>query len=251
MIENFNGRTAIISGASRGIGFSVLKKFAENKCDIFAFSSKINKNLLTDIEQISKEYNVNVDYKEIDISNRKQVKDFISELVEKKININYLINNAGILNNSLVQMTKYDDLKNMFEINYFGQFFLTQQVIKIMIKSKGTKSIVNLGSTSAEENDFGRFSYNSSKAAFLSFSKTLFKEVSSYGIKVNSISPGLTETTLMKENTKATHLEDAIRKISLKRIAHPDEIANVVLFLCSDLSSYINGQNIRVDGGMV
>ena len=117
-----------------------------------------------------------------------------------------------------------------------------------MIKNK-SGSIVFVASTSGINGDFGRFAYSSSKAAVLSAVKTLSKELSNYNIRVNAVSPGLTETDLMLSNTKKEVIESEIKKISLKRIANAKEIANVIVFLASQKSSYINGQNIIIDGG--
>lgn len=250
MIESFKGRTAIISGSSSGIGLSTLIKFAKNGCNIVSFSNNPNQKLDLEINNISKKFKVDIDHHYLDITKSDSVKKFVALLREKKININYLINNAGVLNNSLIQMTKETDLIKMFEVNFNSQVFLTQQILKLMLKSNEPKAIINVVSTSAFDNNFGRFAYSSSKAALLSFSQTLFKEVASYGIRVNAIAPGMTNTKLMNDNTQKKFIAEAIDKISLKRIAEPDEIANVILFLCSDLSSYINGQTIRVDGGM-
>ena len=111
------------------------------------------------------------------------------------------------------------------------------------------KNIIFVSSTSAINGDYGRFAYSSSKAAVLSSVKTLSKELSSYNIRVNAISPGLTETDLMLSNTKENIIKLEVEKISLKRIATPSEIADVILFLASEKSSYVNGQNIVVDGG--
>jgi len=250
MIESFKGRTAIISGASSGIGLATLKKFAKNNCNIVSFSHKPNNELDAEIQVISKEFSVEINHHYLDITNPNEIKKLISFIKDREIKINYLINNAGILENSLIQMTKETNLIKMFNVNFNSQVFLTQQILKLMLKPNKVKAIVNVSSISAFDNNFGRFAYSSSKAALLSFSQTLFKEVAPYGIRVNAVAPGMTDTKLMNENTEKKFIEETIEKISLKRIAKPDEIANVILFLCSDLSSYVNGQIIRVDGGM-
>ena len=176
MIESFKGRTAIISGSSSGIGLSTLIKFAKNGCNIVSFSNNPNQKLDLEINNISKKFKVDIDHHYLDITKSDSVKKFVALLREKKININYLINNAGVLNNSLIQMTKETDLIKMFEVNFNSQVFLTQQILKLMLKSNEPKAIINVVSTSAFDNNFGRFAYSSSKAALLSFSQTLFKE---------------------------------------------------------------------------
>ena len=118
-----------------------------------------------------------------------------------------------------------------------------------MIKTK-KGSIIYISSTSAIDGNEGRSAYSASKAAIISQAKVLSKELGNYNIRVNVIAPGLTKTDMMENNTSSETIQNTIKQISLKRVAKTDEIANVVLFLASDLSSYISGQTIRVDGGM-
>ena len=132
--------------------------------------------------------------------------------------------------------------------NYFSQIYLTQMISRAMTKNK-KGNIIFVSSTSGINGDYGRFAYSSSKAAVLNSVKTLSKELSNYNIRVNAVSPGLTETDLMLSNTKEDIIKSEIEKISLKRIASTNEIADIILFLASEKSSYINGQNIVADGG--
>ena len=159
-----------------------------------------------------------------------------------------MVNNAAILSNSLFQMTSEKNLKEFFQINFFSQIYFTQMISRAMAKNK-KGNIIFISSTSGIDGDYGRFAYSSSKAAIINSVRTMSKELSNFNIRVNSISPGLTKTELMYSNTKENILESEIKKISLKRIAETDEISKVVLFLASENSSYINGQNLIVDGG--
>ena len=171
------------------------------------------------------------------------------EIVKKSDNIDILVNNAGIIDTSLFLLTKIDSMKELFNINLFSQLAFTQIIIKKMIKNK-SGSIINISSTAAKDPVKGRLTYSSAKAALEASSKILSKELSAYNIRVNSISPGLTDTDLMRDSHSEEIIEDMSKKISLGRIGKPIEIASTILFLASDLSSYITGQNIRVDGGM-
>ena len=153
-----------------------------------------------------------------------------------------------MLFNSLFQMTSEKQLQEMFQVNYFTQIYLTQLISRKMVKNK-SGNIIFVSSTSGINGDFGRFAYSSSKAAIISTVKTLSKELSNYNIRVNAISPGLTETDLMRSNTKQDILKSEIEKISLKRVATANEISDIILFLASKKSSYINGQNIIANGG--
>ena len=160
-----------------------------------------------------------------------------------------MVNNAGVIQTSLFQMTKIENIKKIFEVNYFSQLQFTQIILKKMMK-KRKGSIINISSTSSIDAETGRLSYSSSKSALATSSKVLSRELGAFNIRVNVIAPGLTDTDLMRNNHSDEIIENVKKNISLKRIAEPEEIANVVLFLASDRSSYINGQVIRVDGGM-
>ena len=119
-----------------------------------------------------------------------------------------------------------------------------------MIKNKTQSSIVNISSSAAIEANIGRSAYAASKSALITLSKVMSKELSNFNIKVNAVAPGLTNTDMMNSSTDEKYLKETVNRTSQKRIAEPTEIANTVLFLASDLSSYVNGQVIRVDGGL-
>ena len=146
-------------------------------------------------------------------------------------------------------MTSIEKFKKIFQINFFSQIAFTQQIIKNMIKNK-SGSIVYVSSTSGIEGNEGRSAYSSSKAAIISKVKVMSKELGAFNIRVNAIAPGLTNTRMMNENTSIKKINDVTKDLSLKRFGEPNEIGNTALFLSSDLSSYITGQTIRVDGGM-
>ena len=146
-------------------------------------------------------------------------------------------------------MTSLKKLKEIFEINFFSQTTYTQFILKSMINNK-KGSIVYISSSSAMDGNEGRSAYASTKSAIISQAKVLSRELGPHNIRVNSISPGLTDTDMMKENHKKEKIDEVISRTSLRRVAKATEIANIILLLSSDLTSYITGQNIRVDGGM-
>ena len=146
-------------------------------------------------------------------------------------------------------MTSSNSLKKIFDINYFSLTEFTQIILKGIIKNK-KGSIVYISSTSGIDNNIGRNAYSSTKAAVISQAHTLSRELGRLNIRVNSIAPGLTDTDMMRKNTPENILKEVVNNLSLKRKGTTLEIANTALFLASDLSSYITGQVIRVDGGM-
>ncbi len=243
-------KVVLITGSSRGIGKAILEKFAAEGIHIIACSNKKNNIHIDYCRKLSRKYKIKIYPLFFNFNNQDNINDGIEKIKKLNIKINYLINNAGIITTSSFQMTKKTDLTEIFKVNFFGQFYFTQHISKMMIKTDGSKSIVNISSSSGLDNDIGRSVYSASKASIISLSSTLSKELSAFKIRVNSIAPGLTETDMMRNNTKKEYIEKTLSRISLKRIGKPEEIANVVFFLCSDLSSYVNGQTIRVDGGM-
>ena len=146
-------------------------------------------------------------------------------------------------------MTSVAKMKEVFEINYFSQILLTQSITKIMVRQKAG-SIINISSSAAIEGNEGRMAYASSKAAIIASTKVMAKELAMYNIRVNAIAPGLTETDMMQDSTSKEALEYTLQRICMRRIGKPEEIANVALFLSSELSTYMTGQVLRVDGGM-
>ena len=247
-LSSLKNKNVIITGCNKGIGKATLKGFAKYGANIFACvrsnSSEFKKFILT----LKKKYKVKIYVIKLDLLKKSSISNCVNEIYKINKNIDTLVNNAGMLFNSLFQMTSEKQLQEMFQVNYFSQVYLTQIISRGMTKNK-TGNIIFVSSTSGINGDYGRFAYSSSKAAILSTVKTLSKELSNYNIRVNAASPGLTETDLMLSNTKADIIKSEIEKISLKRIASTNEIADIILFLASEKSSYINGQNIVADGG--
>ncbi len=242
-------KTAVITGCNRGIGKSILEIFAKNQSNIFGCVRKIDDDFKKLVEELKKKYNVNITPVEIDLSNVESIDLGVKKIQNNGIPIDILVNNAGVIENSIFQMTSMKNLKSIFEINFFNQTKFTQLILKQIIKNK-KGSIIYISSSSGLDNNYGRNAYSSSKAAVISQAQTLSREIGIKQIRVNTIAPGLTDTNMMNENTPKEILEKVVKQLSLGRIASPDEIANVALFLASDLSSYLTGQTIRVDGGM-
>ena len=184
-----------------------------------------------------------------DLADEDEVKEGIKTIRSAKQHVDILVNNAGIIFTALFQMTSVKKMKEVFEINYFSQMLLTQSITKIMTRQK-SGSIINISSSAAIEGNEGRMAYASSKAAIIASTKVMAKELAMYNIRVNAIAPGLTETDMMEGSTSKEALEYTLQRICMRRIGKPAEIANVALFLSSELSTYMTGQVLRVDGGM-
>ena len=245
MLKN---KSALITGANRGIGFSILKRLAENGANIIACARKQDDLFEKEISNISKKFNIKIKPIYFDLSNENEIEQGLKKIISLNWVIDIIVNNAGINHVALFQMTPIKKMREIFNINFFSQILLTQKLLNIMIKNK-KGSIINISSNAAVECDAGRSGYSSSKAALIAWTKVLSKELGNFNIRVNAVSPGLTNTDMMKKDLSRKVIEDAIKRVPLKRAADPDEIAKVVLFLASDLSSYVNGEVISVTGG--
>jgi len=245
MLKN---KSALITGANRGIGFSILKRLAENGANIIACARKQDDLFEKEISNISKKFNIKIKPIYFDLSNENEIEQGSKKIISLNWIIDIIVNNAGINHVALFQMTSIKKMREIFNINFFSQILLTQKLLSIMTKNK-KGSIINISSNAAVECDAGRSGYSSSKAALIAWTKVLSKELGNFNIRVNAVSPGLTNTDMMKKDLSRKVIEDAIKRVPLKRAADPDEIAKVVLFLASDLSSYVNGEVISVTGG--
>ena len=241
-------KLALVTGANRGIGLSVLKKFSENGADVIACARRKNEKFEQLILNISKKYKNKITPVYFDLSQENEIEQGIKTINAISNKIEIIVNNAGIDQVSLFQMTSIEKIKEIFDVNFFSQLRLTQKLMKIMIKNK-KGSIINISSNAAEECDAGRAGYASSKAALIAFTKVLSKELGSFNIRVNAVAPGLTNTNMMGKGISQKVIEEAIKRVALKRPAEPEEISDVVMFLGSDLSRYISGEVIFVTGG--
>ena len=247
-LNSLKNKNIIITGCNKGIGKATLENFAKYGANIFACVRSDSNEFKKFISTLQKKYKVKIYIIKLDLQKKSSISNCVNEIYKINKKIDILVNNAGILFNSLFQMTSEKQLQEMFQVNYFSQVYLTQIISRGMAKNK-TVNIIFVSSTSGINGDYGRFAYSSSKAAILSTVKTISKELSNYNIRVNAVSPGLTETDLMLSNTKENIIKSEIEKISLKRIASTNEIADIIMFLASEKSSYINGQNLVADGG--
>jgi 3-oxoacyl-[acyl-carrier protein] reductase len=246
--NDLSNKTVLITGATRGIGKTILKLFSASGCCIYACARKKSKDFENNLEDLSTKHNVSITPLYFDLNNDVEIKNVFLGLIKNKIKIDILINNAGISHGGLFQMTSSKTLKEVFQVNFFSQVMVTQYVIKLMIKQKIKGTIVNISSIAGIDGYPGYIAYGSSKAALNYMTKTLVDELSPHGIRINSVAPGLTETEMASEmESKAKNT--MINNSALKRLATSSEIAKVVIFLSSNESSFVNGQILRIDGG--
>ena len=242
-------KTAVVTGCNKGIGKKILEVFSANGATVFACVRNIDEKFESYLNELKQKFNNQIIPIQFDLNDEKKIKEAADKIITSNKLIDILVNNAAAIHTSIFQMTPGKKLKELFEVNFFSQTIFTQYILKSMIKNKGG-SIVYISSSSALDGNEGRSAYSSAKAAIIAQAKVLSRELGVHNIRVNSIAPGLTNTDMMKKNHQEKIINEMISRISLRRIANPEEIANVVLLLSSDLTSYITGQVIRVDGGM-
>jgi len=242
-------KTSVITGSSKGIGLSTLEVFLNNGSKVICCYKTKNDNFEKKLNELKKKYKNKIFVFRFDFSSEENTRDAASEIIKNHKEIDILVNNAGSIITSSFLMTPIRNIESMHKVNFFNQMLFSQIIIKKMLK-KRNGSIVNVASSAAIDANEGRLAYVTSKASLMSASKVLARELAPYNIRSNCIAPGLTDTFLMKESTREEFINKTIENLMIKRIADPKEIANVIMFLASDLSSYITGQTIRVDGGM-
>jgi 3-oxoacyl-[acyl-carrier protein] reductase len=240
-------KNAIITGSSSGIGAAVLELFAQNGANIFCCARTPSDLFIERIDFLSNKYGVTLIPIFFDFGEESGVKKAIKEIIDKKINIDILVNNAGIASGSTFHMTTRSEIENQFDVNFFSQIQFTQSISRLMMRNHGG-SIVNISSISGIDAGAGTIAYGASKAALIFATKVMARELGRFNIKVNSVAPGITDTKMYKKMDQK-QAQKVIENNCLMRIAQPEEIAKSVLFFASDLSSYVTGQTLRVDGG--
>ena len=241
-------KVALVTGATRGIGKQIALTFAENGYDVAINYRKENEELEITKKEIEAN-NVKCLAVQGDISNFEDCERFVKQIIEEYGKIDVLVNNAGITKDTLLMRMKKEDFESVIDINLVGTFNVTRNVISHMMKARSGK-IINISSVVGVSGNAGQTNYSASKAGIIGFTKSLAKEVASRNILVNAVAPGFIETSMtdiLKDDIK----EEIAKTIPLKRMGTTKDVANLVKFLASDESSYITGQVINVDGGML
>ena len=241
-------KVVLVTGGSRGIGKEVALKFAKEGYNVVTnyVSDK------TDKEGLKKEFennNVKALVLKADVSKTEDVENLVKQAIDTFGKIDVLVNNAGITRDNLLMRMPEEDFDKVIETNLKGTFLVTKAVTKYMMK-KRQGSIINLSSVVGVAGNAGQSNYSASKAGIIGFTKSVAKELASRNIRANAVAPGFIETDMtdvLKEDVK----EHIYNQIPLKRMGTAKEVAELIYFLGSDNSSYITGQVINIDGGMV
>ena len=238
---------AIITGASRGIGKGIALKFAENGANVIFTASKLTETT-SEFEKELKAMGVNAKAYGFDVSDFDAVKSFADEVIKEFGAPDIIVNNAGIAIDNLIMRLNVEQWDKVMQVNLKSMFNMTKNFLPKMLR-KRNGSIVNLTSVVGMGGNAGQSAYAASKAGIIGFTKSIAKEVGSRNIRCNAIAPGYIETDMtsdLDENAR----KEWIKNIPLKRAGKPEDVANVALFLASELSSYVTGEVIKVTGAM-
>ena len=242
-MNNLNDKNIIVTGASGGIGNSIIEKLTAAGANLVASGTKIEK-----LEKLKSKFN-KIKILKFDISQSSKIEDFIEEATnELGGKLDCIINNAGITQDNLAIRMSLDEWNKVIKVNLTSTFLLSKFAIKKMLKNKSGK-IINITSVVGHTGNLGQANYTASKAGIIAMSKTLSLEYAKKNINVNCISPGFIKTE-MTDKIDEKFKEIIISKIPASRLGEPEDIANAVLFLASNQSDYINGETLHVNGGM-
>ena len=242
-MNDLKDKNIIVTGASGGIGNSIIEKFIETGANILATGTRIEK-----LEELKSKYS-QIKTLKFDISQSDKIEEFINNAItELGGSLDCLVNNAGVTQDNLAIRMSLEEWKNVIDINLTSTFLLSKAAIKKMLKNKSGK-IVNITSVVGHTGNLGQANYTASKAGIVAMSKSLAIEYAKKNININCISPGFIQTA-MTDKLDDKFKEAIISKIPSARLGEPADIANAVVFLCSNKASYINGETLHINGGM-
>ncbi len=241
------GKTALVTGGSRGIGRTICLKFAQEGANV-AFSDLVKDENVESLENELEALGVKAKGYASDASSFDQSEEMVNEIAKDFGQIDILVNNAGITRDNLLMRMTEADWDLVIKVNLKSVFSLTKAVQKFMLKQR-FGSIINMSSVVGVNGNAGQSNYSASKAGLIGFTKSVAQELGSRNIRCNAIAPGFIETK-MTEKLPIEVRNEWIKTIPLRRAGQPDDVANVATFLASDLSAYVTGQVINVCGGM-
>lgn len=243
-----SGKVALVTGANRGIGKAIAAQFVQYGAVVYANARTVG-SLDDLIAELPIDLQANLMPVYFDVTDVDQAKQTFLRISKESKKLDCLVNNAGIMKDALVGMISKQLIQETFAVNVTAVIELTQLAVKLMAR-QNSGSIINISSMVGTNGNAGQSTYSASKGAVISFTKSVAKELASKNIRVNAIAPGVIETDLL--STVDSQAMEAIKsKIGMKRMGKPEDVAGLATFLASDLSNYVTGQIIGVDGAAI
>lgn len=243
LLEN---KVCLVTGASRGIGAATVKRFVEEGAIVYA-NARTPKNLDSLCEELSNKYTGSVKALYFDVRDEKESKKAVIQIRKEQGKLDVLVNNAGIMKDALIGMIPRELMQEIYETNVFGVMNMLQIATKVMLYQK-SGSIINLSSIVGLEGNAGQLVYSATKGAVAAMTKTAAKELASQGIRVNAIAPGMIDTDMFR-SIGEEKMKEHLAHIRFGRLGEPEEVADAIVFLASDLSRYVTGEILGVNGG--
>jgi 3-oxoacyl-[acyl-carrier protein] reductase len=243
------GQVALVTGSTRGIGWATARRLAEHGATVVLNGSSDAQLLEQRVAELSQASGREMHGTLFDVADDVQVMAAVREIQGRYKRLDVLVNNAGVLKDAMLGMFARDAVDRVIDVNVKGAIFVTQAAARLMMRNK-KGSVINLSSIVGTHGNAGQAVYAASKAALVGLTLSAAKELAAFNIRVNAIAPGYIDTDMIKHLTPEKH-QERLASIGLRRIGTPEDVADVVVFLASDLSRYVTGQVIGVDGGMV
>ncbi|WP_447879102.1 SDR family oxidoreductase [Serratia fonticola] len=244
---DIGGKNVVVTGASGDIGLAICEKYLEQQAKVFAIYHHDNSGLGK--LKTSHPQGGNLHIMQCNVADVSEVSSLANELEKQAHEVHVLINNAGIYKDNVFSALTYEEFDQVIKVNLYGTFTMTKRLLPLLRHARNS-TVVNISSISGITSSFGQSNYSAAKAGIIGLTRTLASEMASKGIRVNAVAPGMIESRMVKKVPRQI-VRNVMSAIPLKRLGRVDEIANVVAFLSSDASSYIVGQTLVADGGLV
>ena len=241
------GQKAIVTGGARGIGKDIVTTFLTNGASVY-FIDLMESEYMDEYQSLAENHGGTVTYSECNVADEAQVSGVVKNILAESGGIDILVNNAGITRDGLVFRMSEQNWNDVLSVNLTSAFFMSKAVARAMIQRR-TGSIINVSSIVGVHGNAGQCNYSASKARLIRLTKSLAKEVAGRNVRVNAVAPGFIQTA-MTDKLSDDQKDALSTQIPMVRLGQPDEVAKVILFLASDLASYVTGQVILIDGGM-
>lgn len=243
------GKVALVTGSTRGIGWACAQLLAQHGATVLVNGRSDSDLLRARVEEIRSNYGTEAEGVPFDVGSPDAVKEWYSRIFKMHRRLDILVNNAGVLDDNLLGMVSVQSIAQTFSVNVEGVLLNMQYASRLMTRH-GSGSIINLSSIIGRVGNVGQVVYGGSKAAVIGMTLSAAKELAPANIRVNAIAPGFIDTDMTRQLPSEKY-QERLASIRMNRIGTPEDVANVVLFLASDLSAYVTGQIVGVDGGMI